>query len=78
MPIDVSPSDWYYSAVEFALTRGYLSGTGNGIFQPDGLVTRAQLAQILWRMGGSLSAPGVEFSDVAPRPVVLRRRLLVL
>ena len=66
MPIDVSPSDWYYSAVEFALTRGYLSGTGNGIFQPDGLVTRAQLAQILWRMGGSLSAPGVEFSDVAP------------
>ena len=66
MPIDVSPGDWYYSAVEFALTRGYLSGTGNGIFQPDGLVTRAQLAQILWRMGGSLSAPGVEFSDVAP------------
>lgn len=64
IPDDVSPSDWYYSAVEFVLTKGYLTGTGDGNFDPSGLANRAQLAQILWRMGGSLSAVGVQFSDV--------------
>lgn len=65
-PDDVSPSAPYYDAVEFCLARGYLSNTGGGAFSPDQPVDRAQLAQILWRMGGSLSAPGVEFSDVTP------------
>lgn len=67
IPDDVSPSDWYYSAVEFALSRGYLTGTGDGTFAPDGLLDRAQLAQILWRMGGSLAAREVQFSDVSPQ-----------
>lgn len=66
IPDDVTPSDWYYSAVEFALARGYLAGTGDGTFAPGLLLDRAQLAQILWRMGGSLEAPGVSFADVSP------------
>ena len=41
-------------------------GMGNGVFQPDGLFTRAQLAQTLWRMGGSLTARGCSFPDVDP------------
>lgn len=64
IPDDVSPRAWYYDAVEFVLARGYLSGTSDGSFQPNGLVTRAQLAQILWRMAGSLSAEPVSFQDV--------------
>lgn len=64
IPDDVSPRSWYYDAVEFVLAQGYLSGTSDGSFQPDGLVTRAQLAQILWRMAGSLSAEPVSFQDV--------------
>ena len=66
LPLDVSPSSPYYGAVEYVLSQGYLSGTGNGLFQPDAPVTRAQLAQILWRLGGSLAAAGVSFSDVSP------------
>lgn len=67
IPDDVSPSDWYYSAVEFSLSRGYLTGTGDGTFAPDSLLDRAQLAQILWRMGGSLAAQEVRFTDVTPQ-----------
>ena len=63
-PKDVSPDDVYYEAVEYVLAKGYFSGMGNGIFQPDGLFTRAQLAQILWRMGGNLISQGCSFSDV--------------
>lgn len=63
-PKDVSPDDDYYEAVEYVLSKGYFSGMGNGIFQPGGLFTRAQLAQILWRMGGNLISQGCSFSDV--------------
>lgn len=65
-PSDVSPSSAYYEAVEYVLAQGYFSGMGNGVFQPDGLFTRAQLAQTLWRMGGSLTARGCSFPDVDP------------
>lgn len=67
LPEDVSPSDWYYGAVEFVLAQGYLTGTEDGLFSPDQPLNRAQLAQILWRMGGSLAAPEVSFSDVGPQ-----------
>mgnify|MGYP001041834842 FL=1 len=63
-PDDLSPGAPYYDAVEFCLAKGYLSNTGSGAFSPDLLVDRAQLSQILWRMGGSLSAPAVQFDDV--------------
>lgn len=65
-PSDISPDSPYYKAVEYVLSQGYFSGTGNGVFQPDGLFTRAQLAQTLWRMGGSLTARGCSFPDVDP------------
>lgn len=67
IPEDVSPSDWYYEAVEFVLSQGYLTGTGDGSFSPEQSLSRAQLAQILWRVGGSLAAPEVRFSDVGPQ-----------
>lgn len=65
-PSDVSPDSPYYEAVEYVLAKGYFSGMGNGVFQPDGLFTRAQLAQTLWRMGGSLVSQGCSFTDVDP------------
>ena len=66
MPTDVSPDAPYYSAVEYVLAQGYFAGIDGDTFQPDGSFTRAQLAQILWRLGGSLSATGCSFSDVDP------------
>lgn len=66
VPPDVSPGNWYYEAVQFTLAQGYFSGTDDGRFDPSGLLTRAQLAQVLWTMGGSLNAKPARFSDVAP------------
>ena len=51
MPDDVSPDASYYDAVEYVLARGYFAGIDANTFQPDGPFTRAQLAQILWRLG---------------------------
>ena len=65
-PSDVSPDSPYYEAIEYVLSQGYFSGMGNGVFQPDSLFTRAQLAQILWRMGGSLMSRDCSFNDVDP------------
>lgn len=66
VPPDVSPDDWYYEAVKFVLAQGYFSGTGDGRFAPSDPLTRAQLAQVLWTMGGSLNAKMPQFSDVSP------------
>lgn len=64
MPGDVSPSSPYYDAVEYVLSQGYFAGIDADTFQPGGLFTRAQLAQILWRLGGSLPSGGCSFADV--------------
>ena len=64
IPSDVPYGIWYYDAVEYALDQGFLSGTGSDSFSPNDTVTRAQLAQILWRLGGSQSAQGAGYADV--------------
>lgn len=66
MPTDISPSDWYYDAVEHALEQGYFSGADDGRFLPGQPITRAQLAQVLWTMGGCQQAPAAQFFDVSP------------
>lgn len=66
VPSDVPATAWYYGAVEYALEQGFFSGAGSDAFLPNGSVTRAQLAQILWRMGGSVQADkSAHFSDVS-------------
>lgn len=64
IPSDVAVGSWYYGAVEFALEQGFFSGTGADTFSPNGAVTRGQLAQILWRLGGSEKADPAAFPDV--------------
>ena len=64
IPSDLSASAPYYEAVKYGLSKGYFSGGDNGLFDPDGQLTRAQLAQVLWIMGGSLHARASQFSDV--------------
>ena len=65
IPTDVSPSQWYYEPVKFVLNKGYFTGTKNGLFEPEGQLTRAQLAQVLWTMSGCQNAKMSQFSDVA-------------
>ena len=64
IPSDVPSSAWYYDAVKYALEEGFFSGTGADSFSPSGTVTRAQLAQILWRLGGAQEGKDPGFSDV--------------
>lgn len=49
---DVSSSLWYYEAVENVATKGWMNGTGDYCFYPDGILTRAMLAVIFWRISG--------------------------
>ena len=46
---DVKKGSWYAKPVEWAYVNGYMSGTGNGKFSPDAVMTREQLATVFMR-----------------------------
>ena len=46
---DVKPDQYYSNAVEWAADWGIVNGVGNGKFDPNGKITREQLATILYR-----------------------------
>ncbi len=61
---DVPQGAWYKPAVDQISARGIIVGTGNG-FNPDGVTTRAMVAQILYSMEGSPAVEGKSpYSDV--------------
>ncbi len=45
-------SNWAHEGIDFCTGKGLMNGVGNGMFAPDGTVTRAQLVTILYRMAG--------------------------
>lgn len=49
---DVSNDHWAFPYVEGATQKGYLTGFPDGSFRPDGLLTRAETALILYRVYG--------------------------
>lgn len=55
---DVSTSDWYYDAVQWAKANNVASGVGNGKFNPNGKVTRQEFAQFLYNNAGKPSVSG--------------------
>ena len=61
---DVSPSDWYYSAVNYAVSNGLMNGVGNNRFAPNDPMTRAMLVTVLWRYDGGWMGYTNGFSDV--------------
>lgn len=47
---DVSPEYWAFSEIEIAYGMGLVKGTGDGsVFSPENLVTRAQMATMIYR-----------------------------
>lgn len=50
---DVEKDAWYAEAVRFCQEKGLMSGVSDTRFEPEGTLTRAQLAAILWRQEGS-------------------------
>ncbi len=63
---DLDTGKWYHDATDFVLERGLMNGYGDGTFRPGGVLTRAQVAQILYNQAGRPAAAGGGFSDVAP------------
>ena len=67
--IDVPASYWAYNQIETLYQQGITSGCDTGLYCPEGLVTRAQMAVFLERAinGSSYQAPaasGSVFADV--------------
>ena len=61
---DVPADAWYYGAVDYAVSHNYLSGTTRSQFSPDGTLTRAMLAQILYQAAGQPGSGVSHYSDV--------------
>ncbi|HHW47492.1 MAG TPA: hypothetical protein GXX14_02610 [Clostridiaceae bacterium] len=66
---DVSPNDWFYDAIMYAVKNNIFSGTGNNNFSPYSPMTRAMYVTVLGRIAGIGSDYPVQeglFSDVKP------------
>ena len=62
---DVSEDAYYAEAVEWAAEQGIAEGRGDGVFDPDATVTRAEAVTFLWRMAGKPEPTQSEtFADV--------------
>ena len=53
---DVPNGKWYTDAVAWAAENGVVNGVGDGKFEPDGSVTREQMATILYPDASRVSA----------------------
>ena len=64
---DVPENAWYHDNVMDAANNGYVSGMGDGTFNPTGATTRAQFAAMIANAMGYDDNPDVEsaFPDVA-------------
>lgn len=69
---DVAPGDWFYEAVAWAYANDIVAGMSTTTFAPDGLITREQMAVLLYGytekyapayLGGAASLNG--FPDAA-------------
>ena len=63
---DLTATAWYHDGVHYCVEKGLMHGISADKFLPDGSVTRAQLAAILWRLEGNPAPVSTaDFSDVA-------------
>lgn len=63
--IDVDETNPYYTGIMMAVEKGYMTGTSDITFSPDGYMTRAMACQILYNKAGCPEVDGVStFLDV--------------
>lgn len=63
---DVPTTHWGYEMIERAAALGYINGVGDGRFDPDRALTRAEFVTMLWRMAGKpVPEAGGGFLDVS-------------
>lgn len=58
---------WAQESIDFTVARGLFNGTGDGLFEPEGQMTRAMFATVIARLDGAdlSSFGGSRFADVA-------------
>lgn len=63
---DVPDGKWYTNAIVHCVEHKYMSGVGGNEFDPNGGVSRAMVAQVLWNMSGK-TEPTTQnpFTDVS-------------
>ena len=62
---DTAPGAWYTEAVLYCQETGLMSGTGQGRFSPETVMTRAMLCAVLHRAAGMPPAgDAAPFADV--------------
>ncbi len=62
---DVPKNVWYHAAVDFVVGQGIMNGVSDDSFAPDGRLTRAMLATILYRINGDIASHTHPFTDVS-------------
>lgn len=63
--VDVAEDAWYAEAVAAMAAKGLVKGVGEDRFAPDASMTRASLAEVLYRLSGSEEKETAPFADVA-------------
>ena len=61
---DVSENDWFYKAVMYAYDNDIMHGVDSDEFDPNGKLTRAMMAQILYNIEGGKTGYKQAFDDV--------------
>ncbi|MFI3252821.1 MAG: S-layer homology domain-containing protein [Eubacteriales bacterium] len=51
--LDVTTSDWFYTAVKFVIEKNLFAGTSDNFFQPNEFMNRGMMVTVLYRLAGS-------------------------
>lgn len=62
---DVGQNDWFADAVRYVTGKSLMNGTSTTAFSPNGNMSRAMLATVLYRMSGETAEAGSSFGDVS-------------
>ncbi len=63
---DISQDAWYANYVNFASSKGYMSGYDDGTYRPENVITRAEFASLIARyVGIEPLDSGANFKDIA-------------
>ena len=63
--IDVEANDWFAGSVDYAVEKGFMTGTGADTFSPDKELTRGMLVSMLYSLEGVPAEAGkTAFGDV--------------
>lgn len=66
---DLNPDAWYIAPIDEAVTHGWMNGTSDTTFSPDGTLTRAQAVCVVANASGEDLSKYLEpFSDVKAQP----------